>query len=81
MPDASLSIDGTTVISKTGGNISIDNFNSASGKLTGATFPAGMPIRVYNKTMARGEASGVSGNADYSQSTSYFEEQLVLAIH
>jgi len=73
MPDASLSIDGTTVISKTGGNISIDNFNSASGNLTGATFPAGMPIRVYNKTMARGEASGVSGNADYSQSTSYFE--------
>tara|TARA_R100000152_G_C6776019_1_gene204856 strand:- start:198 stop:821 length:624 start_codon:yes stop_codon:yes gene_type:complete len=46
MPDASLSIDGTTVISKTSGNISIDNFNSASGNLTGATFPAGHIIQV-----------------------------------
>ena len=46
MPDASLSIDGTTVISKTSGNISIDNFNSLSGNLTGATFPAGHMINV-----------------------------------
>ena len=46
MPDASLTIDGTTVISKTSGNISIDNFNSASGNLTGATFPAGMILQV-----------------------------------
>ena len=46
MPDASLSIDGTTVISKTSGNISIDNFNSLSGNLTGATFPAGCMINV-----------------------------------
>ena len=50
MPDASLSIDGTTVISKTSGNISIDNFNSASGNLTGATFPAGVIIGVENTT-------------------------------
>ena len=50
MPDASLSIDGTTVISKTSGNISIDNFNSLSGNLTGATFPAGHVIQVkYNE--------------------------------
>ena len=48
MPDASLSIDGTTVISKTSGNISIDNFNSASGNLTGATFPTGMMIQVVD---------------------------------
>ena len=48
MPDASLSIDGTTVISKTSGNISIDNFNSLSGNLTGATFPAGHIIQVMH---------------------------------
>jgi len=48
MPDASLSIDGTTVISKTSGNISIDNFNSASGNLTGATFPTGMMTFIKN---------------------------------
>ena len=51
MPDASLSIDGTTVISKTSGNISIDNFNSLSGNLTGATFPAGHIIQMTTNTM------------------------------
>ena len=51
MPDASLSIDGTTVISKTSGNISIDNFNSASGNLTGATFPTGHIIKIASTTL------------------------------
>ena len=51
MPDASLSIDGTTVISKTSGNISIDNFNSASGNLTGATFPTGMMLQIVESAV------------------------------
>ena len=43
MPDASLSIDGTTVISKTSGNISIDNINTIK-------LPAGHIVRVFHKT-------------------------------
>ena len=59
MPDASLSIDGTTVISKTSGNISIDNFNSISGNLTGATFPSGHIIQMQTaqSTLSNGDST------------------------
>ena len=75
------SSDGTTEYLNAGNikNATLDssvtnNSGVSSGAISSnATFPTGMPIKVYNKTMARGEASGVSGNADYSQSTSYFE--------
>ena len=61
MPDASLTIDGTTVISKTSGNISIDNFNSASGNLTGATFPTGHVIKTIYRNFGHYDNNVGSG--------------------
>tara|TARA_B000000609_G_C23995168_1_gene251919 strand:- start:46 stop:666 length:621 start_codon:yes stop_codon:yes gene_type:complete len=68
------SSDGTTEYLNAGNikNATLDssvtnNSGVASGAISSnATFPAGMPIKVYNKTMAR-------DSSVYSQSTSYFE--------
>ena len=69
MPDASLSIDGTTVISKTSGNISIDNFNSLSGNLTGATFPAGHIIQTKRKDLTSSTTNNNYNEFSFNSST------------
>ena len=71
MPDASLSIDGTTVISKTSGNITYDTgtFNGTIGGTIGAsaTFPAGHVLQtVYQRTYATTSDSSSGTSIDAS---------------